>query len=167
MPKLTPKQERFVQEYFKTSNQRKSYQHAYNAEGMSDNAVDREACLLLKNPKVAQRLAEMQERVAKKAEVTVETISDMLDQAFAKAAQDDKGSAAMVAAAMGKAKLHGLIVEKKEDVTKRRASAEIDARINSLLDARREDGAGGPSGRTEAGEGQRETVPNVPGHGTA
>ena len=116
MPKLTAKQERFVQEYFKTSNQRKSYQHAYDAEGMSDNAVDREACLLLKNPKVAQRLAEMQERVDKKAEVTVETISDMLDQAFAKAAQDDKGSAAMVAAAMGKAKLHGLIVEKKEDL---------------------------------------------------
>lgn len=167
MPRLTAKQERFVQEYFKTSNQRKSYQHAYDADGMSDNAVDREACLLLKNPKVAQRLAEMQERVAKKAEVTVETISEMLDQAFAKAAQDDKGSAAMVAAAMGKAKLHGLIVEKKEDVTKLRAAREVEARIAGLLNIRAEDGAGGPSGRTEAGEGQRETVPTVSGHGTA
>ena len=56
---LTPKQERFVQNIVKGMSQIDAYKDAYNAERMSDNAISREACLLLQNPKIAQRHKEL------------------------------------------------------------------------------------------------------------
>lgn len=75
---LTLKQEKFVQELIKGKSQREAYKAAYNAKNMSDNSIDREACLLLKVPKVSQRYNELRERLIKRAEdkaiVTAEEI---------------------------------------------------------------------------------------------
>jgi len=167
MANLTPKQEAFVQAYLTNGgNQRAAYRTAYNAENMSDAVVDVKACELMKTGKVSVRVREIQERAAKRTEVTIETITGMLGRAYKQAVENGQAGAA-VAASMGMAKLHGLIIEKKEDVTKRRAAREVEARIAGLLNIRAEDGASGPSGRAEAGSGPRETVPTVPGHGTA
>ena len=56
---LTEKQEKFIQNIVKGMSQREAYKDAYDAEGMSDNAIDREASLLIRNPKVAQRHKEL------------------------------------------------------------------------------------------------------------
>ena len=40
-------------------SQIEAYKDAYNARRMSDNAISREASLLLKNPKIAQRHKEL------------------------------------------------------------------------------------------------------------
>lgn len=56
---LTTKQEKFVQNIVKGMSQREAYRDAYNAERMSENAIDREASLLLKNPKITQRHKEL------------------------------------------------------------------------------------------------------------
>lgn len=61
---LTTKQEKFIQNIFNGMSQREAYKGAYNAKGMSDNAIDREACLLLKNPKIAQRHKELVDMAA-------------------------------------------------------------------------------------------------------
>lgn len=69
---LTAKQEKFIQNIVKGMNQREAYKDAYNTSRMSDNAIDREACLLLKNPKVTQRHKELVEAIAKPTIMTAQ-----------------------------------------------------------------------------------------------
>ena len=55
MSKLTQKQEKFVQALISGKSQREAYKEAYNAVNMKDATVDKRACELLKNGKVAGR----------------------------------------------------------------------------------------------------------------
>lgn len=57
---LTPKQEKFCQEYVMYGNKSRAYRVAYNAENMSSEAIGVEAVNLCKNPKVALRIEEIQ-----------------------------------------------------------------------------------------------------------
>lgn len=56
---LTAKQEQFVQNIISGMSQADAYRSAYNAKGMSDNAIYREASLLMSHPKVSQRMAQL------------------------------------------------------------------------------------------------------------
>ena len=69
---LTVKQEKFIQNIVKGMSQREAYKDAYDAEGMSDNAIDREASLLMKNPKIAQRHKELVDAIAKPTIMTAQ-----------------------------------------------------------------------------------------------
>lgn len=59
MSKLTTKQELFVQQLIAGQSQRQAYKEVYNAEKMTDVAIDVQASKLLKNPKVALRYREL------------------------------------------------------------------------------------------------------------
>ena len=59
MSKLTQKQENFVQALVSGKSQREAYKEAYNAANMKDSTVDKRACELLKNGKVAGRYNEL------------------------------------------------------------------------------------------------------------
>ena len=64
---LTAKQEGFVLSILEGMTQIDAYKKNYNCENMSDNAISREACLLLNeklNPKITQRLAELRQQQA-------------------------------------------------------------------------------------------------------
>lgn len=56
---LTAKQEKFVQNVVKGMSQRDAYKDAYDTKRMSENAIDREASLLMRNPKITQRHREL------------------------------------------------------------------------------------------------------------
>lgn len=58
---LTPKQELFAQRIAEGMSQADAYRSAYACKKMSDNAIYREASLLMENPKVAQRLREIRD----------------------------------------------------------------------------------------------------------
>lgn len=62
---LTPKQEQFALNIFEGMSQAEAYKASYNAEKMSDNAIYREASLLMSNPKIAQRIQELRDKTAK------------------------------------------------------------------------------------------------------
>ena len=62
---LTAKQEKFVQNIIDGMNQADAYRNSYNVKKMSDNAIYREASLLMENPKVSQRLTELREEMIK------------------------------------------------------------------------------------------------------
>jgi phage terminase small subunit len=62
---LTQKQEKFVQCIIEGKSQAEAYRSAYNCEKMSDNAIYREASLLIDTPKVSQRLKEIREQMMK------------------------------------------------------------------------------------------------------
>jgi phage terminase small subunit len=69
---LTAKQEKFVQNIVNGMSQIDAYKDAYSAGQMSDNAISREASLLMKNPKVAQRHKELGDKTASKAIMTAQ-----------------------------------------------------------------------------------------------
>ncbi len=76
--KLTPKQEKYVQELIKGKSQRQAYKAAYNAKNMSDKTIDVKASQLLKRDKVRIRYEELRnkviERTENKAVITAEEI---------------------------------------------------------------------------------------------
>lgn len=60
---LTPKQEKFVQGIIDGLSQADAYRSAYSAKNMSDNAIYREASLLMDHPKIAQRIKEIRGQI--------------------------------------------------------------------------------------------------------
>ena len=90
-----------------------AYRSSYSADNMSDDAVYVEACRLFKNPKIALRVIMMQAEHRERHNISVDSLTMELDEAK-KLAMDVKQPAAMTAAIMGKAKIHGLIKDKHE-----------------------------------------------------
>lgn len=84
---------------------------AYAAAGYKGDRTA--ASRLSTNVNVARRVAEIQGRAAERAVVTIQSLTEELEEARAIALAEKQSSAA-VAATMGKAKLHGLVVEKKQ-----------------------------------------------------
>lgn len=78
--KLTPKQERFVQNVFKGMTQRAAYKDSYNTVKMTDSMIDREACILFKSPKVAARYQELVNKLEKKTIMTAEERMEWLSK---------------------------------------------------------------------------------------
>ncbi|MBK3745281.1 terminase small subunit [Paraburkholderia aspalathi] len=112
---LTPKQEAFARVYVETGNASEAYRQAYTVkDGTKPETVWTNASQLLADTKVAQRVAELQSEAKERTMVTVESLTQELDEARLHALKDEKGASAAVSAIMGKAKLHGLLVEKHE-----------------------------------------------------
>lgn len=70
MNDLTPKQERFIQNIVSGMSQRQAYKEAYNAENMTDESIDVEACRLFNNPNVSLRYKELLEEIKDAAIMT-------------------------------------------------------------------------------------------------
>ena len=48
-------------------SQRQAYKEAYDAENMTDETIDKEACLLFNSPKISERYKELMEQLEDKA----------------------------------------------------------------------------------------------------
>ena len=112
---LTPKQEAFARTYVETGNASQAYRDAYSvAEETKPETVWVEACRLLAKPAVGKLVMELQEAARKRLQVTIESLTSKLEEARNLAMKDEKGASAAVSAVMGMAKLHGLLIDKKE-----------------------------------------------------
>ena len=111
--KLTPKQERFCQKYIETGSAADAYRQSYDAGNMKPVTVRRKAAELLANGSVAAHVRALRDRIQERHLVTVDTLTGELEEARRLALESEQPSAA-VSASMGKAKLHGLIVDKGE-----------------------------------------------------
>ena len=109
---LSARQEAFCRNLTEGLSQYEAYLKA-GYRSNDRNATDAHAARLVRNGKVASRLAELQRQAAQKATVTAESVAAELDIAFRLAFQN-RQAAACVAASMGKAKLFGLIVDRAE-----------------------------------------------------
>ncbi len=107
MAPITPKQQRFVSEYLKDQN---GTQAAIRT-GYSAKTAKQQGSRLLADPRIQAAVRAGQKKVAKKAEVTVDSLMAELEQAR-KLALKEKQASAAVTATMGKGKLAGLLVEK-------------------------------------------------------
>ena len=120
--KLTPKQEAFCLAYIETGNASEAYRQAYDAENMKPATVNRNAKALLDNSKISTRVEALQAEHQERHNITVDGLTEELEQARILAMADPKGAGAAVTAIMGKAKLHGLVMDRMKmtsEVTQR------------------------------------------------
>lgn len=104
---LTPKMEKFAQCLVVEESQSAAYRKAYNASNMQPEQIWTQACLLAKNQNVAKRVNQLRDRIQKKMEVTQETLIRELEESR-QMGIEERQSAAMTAATMGKARIAGL-----------------------------------------------------------
>ena len=117
MAKLTAKQEIFAQNLMKGMSQRDAYRLAgFSSAGK--NAIDANASRLISADKFQARLDEMQQAKLISEKVTAHSVTLMLAQVYEDARKYRQIGAAATAA-MGIAKLHGLLVDRVEDITRR------------------------------------------------
>ena len=109
MTELTPKQERFVEEYLIDSNATAAAKRA----GYSKKTAKETGYENLTKPHIAAAIESGRAVMRERCAVSVENLTDELEDARVLAMGGDMPSAA-VTAIMGKAKLHGLIVDRKE-----------------------------------------------------
>lgn len=115
---LTPKQEAFAQAYVVGGNASEAYREVYAvAEGTQEKSVWQSASRLLNTPKVISRVKGLQSKVRAQAEertfTTVESITKELEAAR-QLAEVNNQPGHMVAAIMAKAKVNGLLVDRKD-----------------------------------------------------
>ena len=144
MPALSnAKHELFAQALAKGKTQDEAYRDAgYNP---SRSAASR----LSTNVNVVNRVAELQERSANRLMVSLESLTTELEEARLLAMKDEKGASAAVAATLGKARLHGLLIERKEVRT-----GALDEVQPDELDRLREELVAERARRAAGGDGQ-------------
>ena len=71
---LTPKQEAFCQSYLETGNASEAYRQSYDASAMKPETVNRAAKELIDNPKIAARIAKLENDRLKRHQVTVDRV---------------------------------------------------------------------------------------------
>lgn len=106
---LTDKQEKFVQNIIQGMNQAEAYRSAYDARKMSDNAIYREASLLMSNPKVTQRISELRSELAKP---TIKTAQERMEWLTQLIENDEESTGDKLKAVDILNKMDGLYVQK-------------------------------------------------------
>ena len=132
---LTPKQRKFAESYVECGNASKAYRLHYDTKKMKPVSVHQAAKELLDNPKITLRIRELQAAHRQRHDVTVDRLTDELEEARFAAMVFGHVSAA-VAATMGKAKLHGLITDNLKvnglEALKRKTDEELVESIREL-----------------------------------
>ena len=106
---LTIKQENFCQLVVEFGDNSKAYRGAYDASRMKPESVHRKARELIENVKVAARIDELREELAKRGRCTLDSLLLELEETRVSALnRETPQCGAAVAATMGKAKLCGL-----------------------------------------------------------
>ena len=117
---LTPKQEAFAQAIVTGASQSDAYRAAYKVRpGTKLESVNVAASKLMADAKVTQRVAELREPVAKKAQITLESHLDDLMRLRNMAAKEKQYSAA-ITAEIARGKASGVHVEKSEQTVSTR-----------------------------------------------
>jgi phage terminase small subunit len=107
MADATIKQEKFAIKFVELGNASEAYRQSYDAENMTNESIAVAASRLLDNAKVALIVEKLREKALQRHMVTVDSITDELEEARNLASSVSQPSA-MISASMGKAKLHGL-----------------------------------------------------------
>jgi hypothetical protein len=112
---LTIKQEKFCRAYVSTAegNASEAYRTAYNTENMKNATINRRATELTQHGMIKARIDQLKAEYSDQEAITVEEISGALRRALDGAAAAGQWSAASQAA-LGLAKLGGLLIEKRQ-----------------------------------------------------
>lgn len=94
---LTQKQEAFALAYVNTGSASEAYRAAYKVRTNRSETIHSSACLVFKNPKVAQRIKELQAMAAEQSIYTLSQHLNRLQELSTKAEQEAKYAEAIKA----------------------------------------------------------------------
>lgn len=81
---LTPKQEKFCQEYVTTGNASEAYRRAYDASKSKDSTINRKAKEMLDMDKISARIGSLRSELSKKHSKTrediIQDLTDIVEQ---------------------------------------------------------------------------------------
>ncbi len=106
---MTPKQQRFAEEYVVDHNATQAAKRA----GYSPKTAYSQGQRLLKNVEVIEAVRAKEARLRRKTEVSIRSMTEEMRENREIAIKNDQASAA-VQATLGIAKLHGLLIDRKE-----------------------------------------------------
>ena len=110
MSPLTSNQEAFARAYVELGNARQAYAMAGYSQNNSLSTQQKEAHKLLRNPKAAPKIRELQTKARRRAEAEHEAIFDRLTDMYLEIYEsNDTRPAGKMQAIIGLAKLHGLM----------------------------------------------------------
>lgn len=111
---LTPRQEKFAQEYVLCGNASEAFKVAYpKSLGWKPASINRKAFDAVNNVKIAARIKEITDESAKRNEITIDSIIAEYDDVI-EGAKGSKKYSAIVAAITKKAELCGLFKKHQE-----------------------------------------------------
>ena len=113
MQTLTPKQELFALSVASGMTQADSYRKAYSTEKMKAKSIQEKACVLMADVKIAARVKELREPIAKRAQITLERHLKTLEGLRDSASSAGQYSAA-ISAEVARGKASGLYTERTE-----------------------------------------------------
>jgi phage terminase small subunit len=156
MRSLNAREVLFAQEIVKGATGRDAYKAA-GYKLTNDNTMDVCASQLLRRPKVAAYIQELQGRAATRAEISVVYLTEKV-LALAKSAEDIPQNPAAIQAAlasyMGAAKLNGLIIDRT--INERKDTVDLTrAELMDLIRQRRGLGSGDAQSNGRGGEPDR------------
>lgn len=109
--KLTPKQEKFCQEYIQCGNASDAYRAAYDCSKMLPQTVNRAAFGLFNNSKITTRIKDLRDKAAEAAMVTLQGHLNDLKR-LRDAAEADQQYSAAITAEISRGKAAGLYAER-------------------------------------------------------
>lgn len=110
---LTQKQENFCIAFVETGNASEAYRRSYNAEKMKPDTVTQAASRLLNDSNISARVDELRQPAIKKAQITLESHLERLQELSLKAEAANQYAAAIKAEEQ-RGKAAGIYVEKVE-----------------------------------------------------
>ena len=111
---MTDKQKKFARLAVELGNQTEAYVRAYDVVADSKRATAADSAKALsKLPRVRREMERLRQLMQKRHDVNVDSLTDELNEAQQLAMNEAMPSAA-IQATMGKAKLHGLLIDKQE-----------------------------------------------------
>ena len=120
---LTAKQEQFVQNIIQGMSQADAYRSAYSCKNMSDNSIYVNASKLMADAKVAQRVKELREQLAKPS---IMTAQERLEWLTERIADDDVDINAKLKAIDIMNKMQGEYIQKVETEFKNAVNISIE-----------------------------------------
>lgn len=106
---LTPKQEKFCQEFKKCGNQSEAYRRAFDCKKMKPETINKRSSELMQNGDVKGRIAELQERIDKKNILS----SQQLQEELTRYILDEKEEECIVTEGTGKGFSKSRLMNKK------------------------------------------------------
>ncbi len=116
MTNITPRLETFCQAMLTEKDQSEAYRASFSTQNMLPGTIHSKASILMADGKVRARIAELRAPVILLAQYGLSEAMLEAKEAFQVAKGRENGGA-MVAAVQLRAKLNGLLIEKREDVT--------------------------------------------------
>lgn len=85
---LTPKQEKFCQEYIKTGSKSEAYRNAYNSENMKPETINVKAVQTFDQDKIRIRIKELQKKAEVRNEISIDWVVQKLKEVVDKDEKD-------------------------------------------------------------------------------